>query len=903
MKRHVFALALLLLCGASEAATITSNASGRWTAAGTGPWGGSPTSADDFVVASGHRVYVDHASAVALTAAGSVTIQSGGTLAIDGGNLLTPGEFLKAEPGSTLETEGFVRAICRLATEPTWAADPVVRLDCDASVAAATTDYIVYLPPEDEPSEGTYNGKVVKIGSGYTPGAISPSLNRYAWYDITAVSGNTVTYDIDSGSYAGATDQPYQGTRGNPSTTAFDVNGADNVYGTGSDDDLTYTLMENGLYTRALIRAGFSTGIVLMHADLGSYYLYYEENADSADDPTFCSGKAFKIRMTENDNSGGDQLYLDGDATGCTNGTPRLIPGARRGDRVALVTPATIDGFITAAPHTSYVWIESGATIKSRWTRFTRLGQASRTGFSPTTARNCSLCFLQSSSAPTAKINGYLLDSEISFPEANSVNDTATLYFSGMAQSGTDTRFPNGGLLDMGGLRVERLHVHDARNDSGAGDASGTHLIYGEAVKDLLIDGARLERSSDDGIGGQILSNTTGTSTDKVSMRFFRILSYEHIAEQDNSQEGVEPGYVHGLLQATTGIDSAIYNAGAIHARDIVAIGARGSTMALTGTTGDRYERVVSGGSLLTVSNSFTAACVDGTSQLDTHHSDYLTTVSNSLIGTFSGDGTANSAFPHLCLKVEDSIAYGLAQSSSSSDNSSTADAYQSLMACSGSALLHVAASGANVVINANQPNAYIGTQPRPFRDCAFVSALAQTLGFQYGTGTTPIELVRDRVLFLTGATTFFSGWGPEDLGTGAVTGALNLWASNAGPGTDPDFLIDSGVTAGNLCLRSNKTAATLYGAKASATTIARPDMTSQASQARIGTLVGDPTLVSQNTCEAAKPINLGLSQVGMAHVMMGDGLLEQLFPTYTSRKNLIQVTPPQLYQRTTRGR
>lgn len=55
-----------------------------------------------------------------------------------------------------------------------------------------------------------------------------------------------------------------------------------------------------------------------------------------------------------------------------------------------------------------------------------------------------------------------------------------------------------------------------------------------------------------------------------------------------------------------------------------------------------------------------------------------------------------------------------------------------------------------------------------------------------------------------------------------------------------------------------------------------------------VGTLVGDPQ--SPDLCERAKPVALGIAEVGTAHVLLGDFAMQQLYPSYTSRPGLLEV-------------
>jgi hypothetical protein len=856
------------------AADVYSTGSGSWTQVRRGPWSGSPRVGDDFHVQSGHRVVYD--GAFKLWAAGSIRVQSGGEFVVAAGATLGPGAFLEALPGSTLTIEGAVRNVCRVAAEPAWGEDdsPDVTLDCDSVLSTAPGDSLVFL--DEDPEGGDFTRQPVRLGPD-GPG-YGASYNRYAWYAITEVSGNTITYDLDSGSYVPSPDAPYAGTRGLPTTS-------DLVPG-----DMTFEPMELGLYTRVRLEP-LGVQPVALHGDLGSHYLYFKAAGADALDPSTCSERAAKIIHTENDPVAGDRVYVVGDVSRCTKATARVIPGARRGDLVAVVSPATIDGSIGAPPYVGHVRIWTGANLRVRWARFLRLGYANRWNFSPPSARHCNVCILQHATAAGESPHGFFSDSEIGFLET-APGDTAAFYVSGMARESNDYRYPNAGPIDLSDLRIERLHIHDSRNE---GTAAGSHGIYLEAAyssRPWLVDGFRVERMSDDNVGGQIVANTTGTATRPNRVTLSRGLIYEALAEDKNSQEGFEFYAMPGVTQATSGLDSLIFNSGALQVRDIVAIGSYLESFAASGL-GFRLDRVANGGVLVpSTTGPFYVPCLASTAAVNGQQGAYENVIRNSLVTSFQADGTSTSAFPHLCGRIEDTLVFGTGQSAGPSDTNSATDAFQSLIDCRTSVLHHASPSAFAIQGNGDLPHVGAGLA-RSFEDCALIAESAVAMADGWGKDTTPITLLIQRLLFVTGASSFraIGPRGPFDLETGAVTAILDgLYATNAGPGTEP-FDIDPGGSVTNVCLRSNATAAAVFGAYASATTRALPDLPSVPSgQARVGALVAVDA--SDDPCAQTLPRMLGLSEVGMMHVVMGDFLVEQLHPTFTSRQDLLRHVP-----------
>ncbi len=865
MTRILLALVLLAALAvplSAYAESCTSSGSGRWTAVATGPWTGcTPDGTDTFSVASGHIVYVDGTIVVTT---GSVTVASGGKLVVLPGSILQPGAFVATSAGGSLEVRGERLATCRIRSEVDWTAvDPVATLDCPAATIATTSDYLVF--GEEDPAAGDFTRKAVVVGpGGPVPGAYKPSLNRYAWYDITALSGNAVTYDLDAGTYVASPDAPYAGTRGNNTTTAI------------SSAQLSYTVQPGRRATLVTVALAYGS-VVALHADRGSGYLYFVESAANAADPTYCSGRAAKILHTENGGAGDDLLYVAGDVSGCTNASARIIPGARRGDLVYLVRPATVDGIVTAT-HTGSVRIESGAALNVKLARFTRLGVTAAAAISPSLTRNCNICLYQSAGSPAATITGRFEDVDISFPEAETT-DTGVFEVSSLATL-TDYRYPNSGLLDLSGLSIKRLHIHDGRDE---GTASGTHGIYLDGPKNVVIDGARLERLSDDLFGAAIAGNSTGSASDANSMSVRRILAYEGLAEDNNSQQGIEPSVID---DATPLGHNYVRQLSAITVRDSIAVGTYFEALSTNGHAGTVLDGVVSGGTFDANANrpGFNIQTTTGTGVAVSLSN--AARVKNSLLTTYAEDGTSAVQDVLVTASLEDSVVWGDEQSADPGHR------HNNLQGCYRSLIHH--AGSTNFVLEGSSGSDVSFNPLREFVDCAYVnSATATRLAQNYNTGSTAYTLNFARFLYLQTA-----GWDATNGALGAVTFASGATVNVNGavlstgtPGTK-NFDANAGGSVSDVCYESNNTAATDFQSYASATTLSVPDIYPDAASApALGSLVGDPNSI--DVCERAQPSELGLSRVGAAHVLLGDFAVEQMYPVYTSRKDLLQVAPP----------
>ena len=865
MRSIVAALAALSLQAASASAeSLVSTRSGDWNGVSGGSvvWaGGTPSEDDDFTIASGHKVTI--AGSVALTT-GSITVANRGSLTVPAGAVLTPGDRLVIQSGARYTQQGRVVDTCTIVSEPDWNGEnPTLQLSCDTDDIEPSGHALVFL--SKDPKDGDWTGGTVFVGPGGKKG--NTALNRYAWYEVVDAGGSALTYDLDSGSYGDVPGAPYQGTRGNPTPTAITA------------PQLDFSIQPGRRATRVDVDPSYGS-VVAMHADLGSHYLYFTEDSTNAMDPTRCSGLAAKILHSEDGGAGADRLYVAGDVTGCTHESvqARIIPGARRGDRVALVLPARVDGFV-GGNHVSHVRFESGANLRVTWARFTRLGYATPTELTPPLRRNCNVCFLQSESMPAAPYKGSFEDVEIAFAEAGTglTNDTSILHFDSLdGAASPDYRFPAAGLLDMTKFRIGRLHVHDNRNEAFAG---GGHGIYIDGVKNLVIDGARIERTSDDLFGSNLGGNETGSATDANSIDVRRLLLYEGVAEHDNSQECFEPTVIFGDGPTATGVHNYQRQAGAIRARDVIALGCYAEPVNVVGL-GAQIDRIVSGGQFEandTRPVQFFILAGSGVAP-----DSFPNVARNAVFTTYGEDGTSAVLPPFLLARLEDSVLFGDEQSADAGNR------HEGFQACVRSFWFH---SGSDTfALEGNSTSDNVWGPLREWEDCAFVSATADRLAGNFSNFADPHTLRFERFLYLQSPAWNATGGALGSITTepGATLDLRGAFLSTEQVG-NKDFDANPGGTVENVCYESNNDAATDFQTYASATTLSLPALAPDVSDGpAVGDLVGDPTSV--DVCEQNKPAALGLAEVGTAHVLLGDFAVSQLFPIYTSRPGLVKL-------------
>jgi hypothetical protein len=429
-----------------------------------------------------------------------------------------------------------------------------------------------------------------------------------------------------------------------------------------------------------------------------------------------------------------------------------------------------------------------------------------------------------------------------------------------------------------------RLHIHDNRNEALSG---GGHGIYVDGVKNLVIDGARIERASDDLFGSNLGGNETGGANDANSFDVRRLLLYEGIAEHDNSQECFEPTVVFGDGPTATGVHNYQRQAGAIRARDVIALGCYAEPLNVVGL-GAQLDRIVSGGQFdATDARPVQFFVLDGS---EVSPAAFPNVARNAILTTYAENGTSAVLPPFMLARLEDSVLFGDEQGSDAGNR------HEGFQACVRSFWFH---AGSNTfALEGNSTSENVWSPLREWEDCAFVSSTADRLAGNFSNFTTPHTLRFERFLYLqTPAWNATSGpLGSISTEPQAVLDLSGALFSTEQVGTK-DFDANPGGTIENVCFESNNDAATDFQAYASATTLSLPALSPDVGDSpTVAELAADPT--SADVCEAGKPQLLGLAEVGTAHVLLGDFAVSQLHPIYTSREGLVKIVseqpPPQ---------
>ncbi len=83
-------------------------------------------------------------------------------------------------------------------------------------------------------------------------------------------------------------------------------------------------------------------------------------------------------------------------------------------------------------------------------------------------------------------------------------------------------------------------------------------------------------------------------------------------------------------------------------------------------------------------------------------------------------------------------------------------------------------------------------------------------------------------------------------------------------------------VLLDDVCVESTATRAAVYDSQENATTLVFEDLSpSQQSDLSLRSFVQDPE--NPDVCERAKPLTLGLTDLGAQHLMLGDFFVEQI--------------------------
>jgi hypothetical protein len=492
---------------------------------------------------------------------GTLTVPAGVTLRLPGG-LRVEGGVFKSQ-GSKIG-EARIESIdwANSATSGTASYINNIKIVFDRDVAnlGLTTDMWLVMMDEDPYGvHETLTGKSIQSGDGNTNSSTHrPSYAKWKWLDVTAISTTSISNDT-----VNADLDPWEGTAnegGNLNYNGVWNNSLDFKGGTpymgkrgiGLKDAAALTYNEPQWFnlTSALKVAGL---VDLIDSDLGSQYVEFVTGA--------CDGKLAKIVNVEamGTTSAGpdneDIIYVAGDTTECgtTGSFPNVIihPGFRKGDRVALVNPATLDFSRVATPtnfndlHGYFLWM--GGTVEMEWTRLIRMGALHRdilkNDLPVNLTRACSLCIAQKSGT-VSPVSGYIRNTDIGsarniFTGSDETDehslDTGHFYPVGGAYGDTDcSRFENT-TLELGGIEFDRLYIHDsALSQAVSGTGGGMHGIWIDRVNDINVSRVRIERISDDGFG--YLQESCGENVNqRLSLNQF--LVYENMALPDNSQE------------------------------------------------------------------------------------------------------------------------------------------------------------------------------------------------------------------------------------------------------------------------------------------------------------------------------------------------------------------------------
>ena len=350
-------------------------------------------------------------------------------------------------------------------------------------------------------------------------------------------------------------------------------------------------------------------------------------------------------------------------------------------------------------------------------------------------------------------------------------------------------------------------------------------------MKNLVIDGARIERASDDLFGSNLGGNETGSASDANSFDVRRLLLYEGIAEHNNSQECFEPTVIFGDGPSATGVHNYQRQAGAIHARDVIAIGCYFEPVNVVGL-GVQLNRIVSGGQFDATTTrpvQFFIVAGSGVSPAA-----FPNVTRNAIFTTYAENGASAVLPPFMLTRLEDSVLFGDEQGSDADNR------HEGFQACIRSFWFH---AGSNAfALEGNSTSDNVWSPLREWEDCAFVSSTADRLAANFSNFATPHTLRFERFLYLqTPAWNATSGplgaISTEPLATLDLSGAL---FSTEQVGTK-DFDANPGGTVENVCFESNNDAATDFQAYASATTLSLPALSPDvADSPTVGELVGD---------------------------------------------------------------
>jgi len=819
----------------AETCTFAAGAS-RWTAVGTisgaGVTGCTASADDTFEFASGSDVAID--GDITITT-GSVVIAAG-SLRQSCGTTFKPGASLTIS-GGTFQPQGCVKWLGPVSSI-SWgdfATGATLTLPQDvSSIASASTDFVVYL--DDNPTGGNITDPIQTASGPRLPGQFRPSYNRLAWYDISGVSTNTVTYDYDTWAASGGSGAVYAGTRGPIAPAAITVSAITRgPYGFVSD-------------------VAVPTGTLALSNDGGAQYVEVTTGT--------CAGKMAKILYSTDGGGGADTLHVAGDLSGCGTPDAKIHYGARAGDRIAIVTPAVIDGDVSGTRTTVVRW--NGGSLKASFSVWNRLGSQTLSAVSPSLGMANNFAIYQQSATVQPSADSYLVDSMFQHGSMSSTSDTATIIWS--SYTGTSARYSDT-ILDMNGVRFERLYLHDA---AATAATAGVHGFIIEGVRGLVIDGARIERLSDDAVFAQ---NNNYTSTDKnSSFSLSDFLVYENFTNTASSQQGLE------VIVTDTGTETThqLYKTrGTVHVRDYVSTGIN-DTAFVVNVSGASINRVVIGGSGYSTTS--------GQNMVGNLQSQYATTPT--LIGETDPSVLSNAFL----------AAYGTSTSVARSILAATVTGSIIFHPQTGGSIYSVA-KAAGSFFYANTPGA--GAE---YATLDYGSARTQRATLDYGDSVwvqpgglyicgnfgNQAKLIRvsvTRTIWALGnipsGTASTNCWGTAKAEDNAVTvnGAiLTSTAPATARGLGADASSGNGARYSDVCMATTyqRTASTACGTSASASCLTFSNLYPQANTG--GTIRGFVSRqIPTDPCDAGRPTGLGWRQLGVSHAALGDFVLQNL--------------------------
>jgi hypothetical protein len=938
LRKWILVLAILLAPLGAKAGTCTAPAGEAiWSAVGTlsTPWintsSCTPNGADTFVIGPGSTV---RTSGDIVITTGKIQ-GKGGNLFISAGTRLQFGVSIDWQLGG-FYAQGSVLATCQIINEPTWATAGTsnsVILDCPTASnfsASAPQDYIRFMSEDGAPGTPIAIGNVKKAAVWTGPGrpasgVVRAAYNELAWYPIASLtSPQTLSYTINQ--YSGKCNATNSGScyAGNlkagwtthaiagPSLTSTHCAG-----GTGTTLGATvcssFTFQRLGFATKVVIAAtqensaasgtADATGIVSVKSDLGGQYIVFPEASGTNDSraANTCAGTSWKIIYSTDGGAGvDDTVWVQGDMTGCGSGSFIITPGARRGDMVQIVRPATIDGCVggsdlvcSSGTPTGFISV-SGGTFTARWARFINFGATANTsvldgGIQTAVSRNYSFGFVRSS-ATVQPTSVYLVDSDIAgFTQGGLSTDTDALGLEGSLTNYSVIRY--GAALDATNFKFDGLYIHDAMSDDGNVQA-GEHGFVNDSAVNFTLTRTRIERMTDAGLASVKLNQ--GAGLPKASDSWSHILIYENIAgggttALGNSQKCMEATDVDATV---SGKKSIIVNAGAENIQDVIMIGCEEQVMNSL-TLGSSYARIVTGGSA-GLNNTVTAirnfSINDSIGTLPVGIVDSLpNTLTDSLIGLYGTNGTATQRSFDMVGTLDGDVIYGNEATANTASQIGFANQiYHTFIDNPGASLQNYTFLS---VQNSNQ-----SSHQWKCGNSVMLIEGAFKLGTGYGitsSGNDSIDTFgSDHCVFYAqnAGSNILTNLGSSSLlATSLITHSLFKYPA-VGANTATTSL--NGTDIFDSLIETSSPLATAFGAAAAGVGSTDPNFTTKqagpitAGKTHLRAFVG--TSDSLDPTGAALPEQLGLGSIGWSFLLLGDGAITQA--TNFSSFNMLAV-------------